>query len=243
MKNIVILGATSGIAEQAARLYAADACRLLLVARNASHLEEIAADLRVRGADHVHCLVSDLADVEAMPRLAADIAAQMPSVDALWIAHGTLPDEAACQRDPSLTAQTLIVNGLSPVLLVSHLLNQSGLTLSKLVVLSSVAGDTGRPSIATYGSAKAMLSYYLTAMHRAGSTDRTAVYLIKPGVVKTRMTAHLQHGLLSAEAPAVAAKIRRIVETRGPGSYYVPSIWWLVMMVVRHMPAMVLRRL
>jgi decaprenylphospho-beta-D-erythro-pentofuranosid-2-ulose 2-reductase len=64
MKRILIIGATSAIAEHCARIWAARGDALHLVARNEQHVQVIASDLKVRGASEVTTYCTDLNDMD-----------------------------------------------------------------------------------------------------------------------------------------------------------------------------------
>ena len=90
MKNILIIGATSAIAEHCARIWAARGDALHLVARNEQHVQTIAADLEVRGASKVTTYCTDLNDMDKHEELLNSADDALSSVDIVLIAHGTL---------------------------------------------------------------------------------------------------------------------------------------------------------
>lgn len=101
--RIVIVGATSAIAEQCARLWAARTPReLVLVGRNLQKLEPIAADLKVRSpASSIRCLTVDFLDPAAIAALVQQLDAD-GGIDIALVAHGMLPEQLAMQQDLSL---------------------------------------------------------------------------------------------------------------------------------------------
>src|SRR5689334_8008654 len=117
MKRIVIVGATSHIAEHCARRWAQGGpVHLVLVGRNEKRLETIAQDLRVRGSQAtVETRVVDFESPAAIAGLVQHLESQ-GAIDIALIAHGSLPDQASCQADLVLAAEALSVNGVSPVL-------------------------------------------------------------------------------------------------------------------------------
>jgi len=246
LQRIVIVGATSSIAEHCARLWAAaDGVALTLVGRDAGRLERVAADLRVRnpGAE-VRVKHGDLLDARAIRGLADAIVAEgMP--DRVLIAHGALPDQLACQRDLEAAHDALQVNAMSPVLFAEAFASHMEPAGGVIAIIGSVAGDRGRRSNYVYGAAKGLVACYAQGLqHRlAGSGSRLRVVLVKPGPTATPMTAHLPpRGLAPVEAVA-----RRIVAatTSAPGRavVYAPGKWALIMMAVRHLPDAVFNRM
>src|SRR5579862_4659454 len=112
--KIVVIGATSAIAEQCCRLWlAAGPAELVLVARDRAKADRIAADLRVRSAaSAVSVQTCDFLDTAAIDSLAASLATPGP-VDIVLIAHGWLADQQACEQDLALARRSLEVNALS----------------------------------------------------------------------------------------------------------------------------------
>ena len=96
MRKILIVGATSAIAEATARRLAANGDRLYLVARNADRLHAVAMDLEVRGADRVATSVMDALEYERHAAMVEQAAAALDGLDTVLIAHGTLPDQGSC---------------------------------------------------------------------------------------------------------------------------------------------------
>ena len=241
MQRIVVIGATSGIAEHCCRLWAARADNdLTLVGRSASRLEIMAADLRVRrAATVVRTRVADLVDPRAIAACVAAIAAEGP-IDLVLIAHGSLPDQLASQADVVAAADVIALNGVSPMLFaeafVTTMLARGRGTVG---VIGSVAGDRGRKSNYVYGAAKGLVTRYAQGLqHRlAGSPVR--VVLIKPGPTDTPMTAALKaKGAKLADPAAVAAGIVAAIDAGKP-VVYLPGKWAVIMMVIRHLPRFV----
>ena len=237
-KTIVIVGATSAIAEQCARLWvAAGPTTLHLIARDLPKAERIAADLRVRNrATTVHCTTMDFVDPLAIDAAVQGIAAAR-SIDIALVAHGSLPDQAACEADLVADADALMINGVSPVLVAEALVRSMLATgRGRLALIGSVAGDRGRKSNYVYGAAKGLLERYAEGLqHRLAATD-IKVSLIKPGPTDTPMTAHLKAtGGKLADVTDVARAIVDGVESGKP-VIYAPAKWALIMLVIRTLP-------
>ena len=115
--RIVIIGASSAIAEHCARLWVRAAVELVLVGRDLVRVSRVAADLRVRSPHStVTVLEASFNDPGAIARLADALTADRP-VDVVLIAHGSLPVQNDCESDLSMACDALEVNGVSPVLL------------------------------------------------------------------------------------------------------------------------------
>ncbi|AVY67931.1 SDR family oxidoreductase [Xanthomonas translucens] len=240
MQRVLIIGATSAIAEATARRYAARGAAIHLLGRQAARLEAIAADLSVRGARSS----SGVLDVNdgAQHGAAFDAAwSALGGVDVVLIAHGTLPDQAACDASVELSLREFATNGTSTIALCAALAPRlaAGATLA---VISSVAGDRGRASNYLYGSAKAAVSAYLSGLGQRLRPAGINVLTIKPGFVDTPMTAAFKKGALWAKPDQIAQGIVRAVDRRRAVAY-LPGFWWAIMFIITSIPEFVFRRI
>jgi decaprenylphospho-beta-D-erythro-pentofuranosid-2-ulose 2-reductase len=242
--QIVIIGATSAIAEHCARLWVARGpVSLVLVGRDQARTDSVAADLRVRGAISVQTETLNFEDGRAIGALAARLGAAAP-IDCVLIAHGSLPDQSVCQEDLHACEEALSVNGVSPVLFAEAFAAQMERAgRGTLVVIGSVAGDRGRRSNYVYGAAKGLVTRYVQGLQHRFAGSPVKVVLVKPGPTDTPMTAHLkQQGGKLASVEEVATAIVAGA-TAGTAVVYAPKKWALIMMVIRHMPRFVFNKL
>jgi len=243
MANILVVGASSAMAEAACRIWASRGDALYLVARNAQKLQVIHDDLSVRGSASVMTQVVDLNDTDAHAALCRQAFEQMGSVDVVLIAHGTLGDQQASQASYDVAFQEIQTNALSTISLLTDIANRmESQGKGVIAVISSVAGDRGRQSNYVYGSAKAMVSTFLAGLRNRLFSKGVHVVTIKPGFVDTPMTAHLPKGPLWASAESVGAGIVRAVDKKR-NVVYLPWFWWGIMQVIRHIPEVVFKRL
>lgn len=240
MQKVLIVGATSAIAEATARRYAARGAQLFLTARNAGRLEAIAADLRTRGAAGVEGFVLDVNDLDRHQALLDATWATLGQVDVVLIAHGTLPRQAECDASRELALREFATNGTSAIAL-SHALAQRLTRGAVLAVISSVAGDRGRASNYLYGSAKAAVGAYLSGLGGRLRREGVHVLVIKPGFVDTPMTSEFRKGALWATPDKVAAGIVRAIDRRKPVAY-LPAFWWAIMQVIKAIPEPLFRK-
>ena len=113
----------------------------------------------------------------------------------------------------------------------------------KIAIIGSVAGDRGRKSNYVYGAAKGLVARYAEGMQHRFFGTGLQVSLIKPGPTATPMTAKLQeNGLKCASVESVALEIVRGVE-KGRAVIYAPKKWQLIMLIVRHIPAVIFNKL
>jgi decaprenylphospho-beta-D-erythro-pentofuranosid-2-ulose 2-reductase len=209
-KQIIIIGATSAIAEHCARLWVEEtAVNLIVVGRQLTKLESIAADLRVRSPESsIKCYQADFMDLAKIGTLVDDLFKKGPP-DIVLIAHGVLPHQQQCQKNLALSHEALAINGISPVLFAEEFTgHMEKINSGTLAIIGSVAGDRGRKSNYVYGAAKALVARYTEGLqHRLANTG-VKVILIKPGPTDTPMTAHLkQQGVCLAKVEYVAKQI------------------------------------
>ena len=243
-KNILIIGATSAIAQATLRLYAEAQDNLYLLGRNAEQLETIAADATVRGASEVHTAVLDVNQFETHASIIHQVFETFSTVDVALIAHGTLPDQTACEKDVHLTMTELSTNGISTISLLTLLANhfeqqQKGC----IAVITSVAGDRGRQSNYVYGAAKGMVSLFLQGLRNRLYPHQVQVLDIKPGFVDTPMTAEFKKGALWAKPEQIAQSIIKAVEKKKNSTLYTPFFWAGIMFIIRTVPEVIFKRL
>lgn len=243
MSNVLIIGATSAIAEATARRYAANGDNLFLLGRDVQRLEAIAADLRVRGAGHVGSAPLDVENLEQHPA-ALDAAWQaLGHIDVALIAHGSLPDQLHCERMVAQAVRAFSLNAtttLALLLLIAGRLEAQG--HGCLAVIGSVAGDRGRASNYVYGGAKAAIECFASGLRQRLHAKGVNVLLIKPGFVDTPMTHAFRKGLLWSSSERIADGIVRAVARRGSVAY-LPGFWRGIMLAVRHLPEALFKRI
>jgi decaprenylphospho-beta-D-erythro-pentofuranosid-2-ulose 2-reductase len=244
-KRIVIIGATSAIAEHCARLWVqSQSVDLTLVGRDTGRIERVAADLKVRSPQSdIHVVQAEFLDPRAIQATVDSIVA-LGEVDIVLIAHGSLPEQAECQDNLDECRDALEINGVSPVLyaeaFAKHMAKASQGTIA---LISSVAGDRGRKSNYVYGSAKGMVNRYAQGLQHRFAGTGVNVVLIKPGPTDTPMTAHLKgQGAKLASVKEVAAKIVAAVE-RKQTVVYAPFKWTLIMFVIRNLPSYIFNKI
>lgn len=243
MQKVVIIGATSAIAESTVRLYAARGAQLFLVARNVERLKDIADDLRVRGAQEVFQASLDVNDVQDHARLIEQVWTSLGHVDVLLVAHGTLPDQTQCEVSVDLALKEFATNGTSTIALLTAVApcfesQRKGV----IAVISSVAGDRGRQSNYLYGSAKAAVTAFTSGLRQRMAKVGVNVLTIKPGFVDTPMTRDFKKGALWAKPDDIARGIVRASD-RGRGVIYLPWFWLPIMLIIRHIPEFVFKRI
>ncbi len=243
MKRVLIMGATSAMAEAAARILVARGDALYLAGRNAARVKAIADDLGVRGGRPVGFEAADANDLARHAGLLDRAEAAMGGLDTVLVAHGTLPDQAACQASAERAVAEVQNNALSVIALLTAAANRfEARRAGTLAAISSVAGDRGRASNYVYGSAKAMVTAFLSGLRQRLSRAGVKVVTIKPGFVDTPMTAAFRKGFLWASPERAAAAIVRALD-RGTPVAYVPWFWRWIMAVIVGVPERIFARL
>jgi short-subunit dehydrogenase len=241
--RVLIVGATSAIAAETARAYAAYGARLFLTGRNAERLSAVAEDLRVRGATAVETAVLDVTDRRRGAEVMEAAWSAFGGLDVALLAHGVLPDQARCQSSADDAVAALDVNFASTVALLTPLANRFEATRAGcLAVIGSVAGDRGRQSNYVYGAGKGGVDRFLEGLRNRLFRSGVAVVTLKPGFVDTPMTAGVPHGPLFASARRAGRAIHRAIERRRDVAY-IPWFWRPIMAVVRALPEAVFKRL
>jgi decaprenylphospho-beta-D-erythro-pentofuranosid-2-ulose 2-reductase len=231
MTAVLILGATSAVAADVARVYAARSARLYLVGRNAEKLRALCDELgsAVVGSDAV-----DFARYDACGPCVERAAAALGAVDVALIAHGDLGDQLQAERVIALN----FTSAVALIVPLANLLEQQG--HGCLAVISSVAGERGRPRNYTYGAAKGAITTYLQGV-RSRLWPAVDVVTVKLGPVHTPMTVDHPKNRLFANSPAVARSIVAAIDGRRR-EVFVPWYWRPIMNVVVALPEALFQR-
>ena len=226
-----------------ARLLAQRGDRLFLLGRNPDELQRTARDLEIRGAEApvgtAHC---DLLEPEGF-RDALDQADRvLEGLETVVVTAGLFAGQGQLEEDPRLAARLLTADFTNTVLFCEEvrrrLLDCGGGTLC---VFSSVAGQRGRKPVILYGAAKAGLSCYLEGLDHKFRAAGLRTVCVKPGFVKTGMTAGLKPPPFAGEPEEVARRVLGAID-RGTPEVYVPGIWRYIMFIIRNLPRAVMRR-
>ncbi|HXX30195.1 MAG TPA: SDR family NAD(P)-dependent oxidoreductase [Myxococcaceae bacterium] len=242
-RRVLILGATSAIAQAVARVYAAQGARLALVARNRQFLDVVAADLRVRGATALWTETADLLDLARHAALVDQAEQALGGLDVALVAHGMLPEQAEAVADPRIAEACWRTNFVSAAALLEALARRmEEVGAGTLGVLSSVAGERGMARNYVYGASKAALTAYASGLGQRLAAKGVRVVTVKPGPVATPMTAGrvTRTGLL-ADVDDVGRRIHRGLEA-GWAVVYAPAYWRWVMAIIRLLPTWLFNR-
>ena len=239
--KVFIIGATSSIAYETAKLFATQGAHLYLAARDKEKLDVLEHDLLVRGAEQVDGMALDLCIHDHHQKLVDSAVRTLDGIDIVLIAHGTLGDQKRCEKSVTETFKELSTNCLSIISLLTILANyfekrQKGC----IAVISSVAGDRGRQSNYVYGTAKGAVSIFLQGLRNRLSGMGVQVITIKPGFVDTPMTANVRKNALFADPKDIGKQIFRAINTH-QDVVYAPYFWRPIMACLKLVPEKVFK--
>ena len=242
--NVLIVGATSTIAQAVARQLAVRGNNLVLAGRRIKELDRLARDLRLRHEIQVVVKRFDALETDrhgdffnACTNALAD------ELDGVIVAHGYLGSQHDAEQDFNEARTIIETNFTSCVSILEHAaayLETRG--AGYICVISSVAGDRGRQSNYIYGSAKAGLTAYLQGLRNRLFKNRIAVITVKPGFVNTKMTYGQQGTFLVAKPERVARDICRAIQKR-KDVVYTPWFWGGIMVIIKLIPETIFKRM
>lgn len=236
-KKIVVIGATSSLAQVLCRKLANEGAELILAGRNEESLKMQAVDITIRSGINAQIILLDLLqpglNVPAWVQACGD-------VDAVILAAGDMGVEDV--YDLANMATVTQANYLVPAQLLSEFAR--GMETRKqgmIVVISSVAGDRGRQSNYIYGSAKAALSTFAAGLRNRLNKSGVHVMTVKPGFIDTPLTYAMNSGL-TASREKVAEDIIRAMRKRR-NVLYTPWFWRYIMLIITHIPECIFKRM
>jgi short-subunit dehydrogenase len=242
-QRVLIIGGTSAIAAEAAKLFAEHGARLFVTGRDRAKLSAVCDDLRVRGASQVESAELDVTQLSAHRNVIESAVRLLGGLDVALIAHGTLPDQSLCEKEVSSAVAALEVNFTATVALLTPLANYfEAQRHGCIAVIGSVAGDRGRQSNYVYGAAKGGVDRFLQGLRNRLFRSGVAVVTLKPGFVDTPMTSAVRKNPLFSSAQRAGHGVYRAIQRR-QNVVYIPWFWSPIMALVRLLPEGIFKRL
>ena len=243
-QTILLLGGTSEIGLAIVGEYLAQApARVVLGVRpGADRTDAAVADLRARGAREMTVLDFDATDFAGHPTF-MDGAWAGGDVDVAIVAFGVLGEAEELWQDQARAVEAAQVNytgAVSVGVLLGERMRAQG--FGQVIALSSAAGLKVRRSNFVYGSTKAGLDGFYTNLGQALEPHGVRLLVVRPGQVRTRMSAHVEEAPLTIN-PGEVAKLAVDAARKGRSVVWTPPAFELVMMVLRHIPGPIFRRL
>lgn len=243
VKNILIIGATSLIAESYAQLCAKNGDNLFLVGRDLVKLNAIKKNLINRGAKRVEIFKLDLNDYKNINPMINHLKVKFNKIDVALIAHGTLTNQDIASNDLNYLVKEYRNNSESVIACLSLLalfFDHQG--YGTIAVIGSVAGDRGRLSNYSYAASKAAIETFCSGLRVKMFKRGVNLLLIKPGFVATPMTAKIMFPSFLVAKPEIVAKdiYQSIIKKKGV--IYTPWFWYFIMALIRKIPQFIFRK-
>ena len=242
MSHLLVLGAASDIAKAVAREYAANGFHLCLAAR-AEEREEVEADAedyRVRYQVEVTVLDFDALDYGSHQALYEKLDPK-PAGVACFV--GLLGDQQNSQTDFDHAQLIINTNYVGCASFLNVVANDFEARKNGFIIgVSSVAGDRGRMSNYTYGSAKAGFTAYLAGLRHRLSKVVVHVMTVKPGFVNTRMTEGMDLNPKLTAQPSEVAKDIIKAQQKGVNTLYTKWMWRYIMLIITNLPEFIFKR-
>ena len=241
MGHVLILGATSDMAQALAYRYAQEGYQLTLAARQIEPLTALVSDLQIRYQAKVAALAFEATDYASHATFYANLATP-PNV--VICVFGYLGEQAKAQEDFTEAEKIIATNYVGAVSILNIVANDFESRQSGCIIgISSVAGDRGRQSNYIYGSAKAGFTAYLSGLRNRLAKSQVQVLTVKPGFVRTRMTEKLKlPPFITATPTQVANQIYRAHQAKRDVLYTL-WMWQFIMLIIRHIPEFIFKRL
>jgi decaprenylphospho-beta-D-erythro-pentofuranosid-2-ulose 2-reductase len=243
VQSVLVLGGGSDIALATCRRLAPRARTIVLAARKPETLDAAVAELRRAGAQQVETVAFDATDYGSHDEFVRTTFDEYGDFDVVLVAFGVLGEQAQAERDGRTAREIVESNYLGAVSVgvpVARRLDEQG--HGTIVVLSSVAGERARRSNFVYGSSKSGLDAFFQGLGDAVAGSGVRVLIVRPGFVHSKMTAGMKAAPLATTPDKVAGAIVDGLQ-RGHEVVWVPAALRWVMVVLRHLPRPVFRRL
>lgn len=240
--TVLLVAGTSDIATAiASTLASTHPVRLVIAARPSNHRSAVVDELRGQGTA-VEVVDFDATDPARASRNLGALFSRT-RIDVVVIAQGQLPDQGRLETDPTAAVDICTVNYTSAVVVglqVADNLRDQGHGV--IVALSSVAAVRPRRDNYVYGSTKAGMDAFYTGLRDRLRGSGVRVLVVRPGFVRSRMTAGLTPAPFAVTSQDVANAVLKAVPD-GNGTVWVPAVLGPIMWLVQMLPGPVFRRL
>lgn len=244
-KHAVVVGASSGIGAAVAAELAKLGVSVALVARRKDELEGTAASIKGSASNGQKILtyVHDVTNYAEAPELLQRIASDLGGLELIIYSAGVMPEVAPKEYNFGKDKAMIDVNVLGAMAWLNEAaMRFQNLGYGSIVGISSIAGERGRRGVPAYYTSKAALSTYLESLRNRLSQYGVKVTTIKPGFVRTVMTAKQPNGLWIISPEEAAEQIVKAAR-RGAIVKYVPWKWRMVSFALHLLPSFIFRRL
>ncbi|WP_019931899.1 decaprenylphospho-beta-D-erythro-pentofuranosid-2-ulose 2-reductase [Nocardia sp. BMG111209] len=241
---ILLLGGTSeiGLAIVGEYLKKGPARVILAALPNDPLRADAVAQVEAAGAASVELVDFDALDTGSHPKV-IEAAWAESDVDVAIVAFGIDGDGEVFwqdQRKAVLMAEINYTAAVSVGVLLAEKMKAQG--YGRILAMSSVAGERVRRFNFVYGSTKAGLDGFYLGLGEALRSFGPRVLVIRPGQVRTKLSAHVKENALTVDKHDVAAEAVAAAE-KGREIIWVPGTFRWVMMILRHIPRPIFRKL
>ena len=241
MSCVLIIGAKSDIAKEVAREYAKNGYDLYLAGRNIDEMKDFENDIKIRSKADVKLKEFDITDFESHEQFYNSLE---PKPLGVIVVAGYMAEQKTCENDWSKTLNTINVNFTGAVSILNIIANDMEQNKNGFIVgVSSVAGDRGRKANYIYGSSKAAFSAYLSGLRNRLFESKVQVLTVKPGFVATKMTDGLDLPEKLTAQPEDVAKDIFVAQQKGKDILYTKGIWRFIMLIIKHIPEFIFKKL
>jgi len=243
-QTILLLGGTSEIGLAICERYLQNAhARIVLACMPEDPgRDDAVAQMKAAGARSVELIDFDALNTDSHPKVIEQAFAN-GDVDVAIVAFGVLGDAEELWQNQRKAVQAAEINYTAAVS-VGVLLGEKmrGQGFGQIIAMSTVAGERVRRSNFVYGSTKAGLDGFYLGLSEALREFGVRVLVIRPGQVRTRMSAHVKEAPLTVDKEYVA-NLAVTASAKGKELVWAPAAFRYVMMVLRHIPRSIFRRL
>jgi decaprenylphospho-beta-D-erythro-pentofuranosid-2-ulose 2-reductase len=243
-QTILLLGGTSEIGLAICERYLQNAhARILLAAMPDDPGRDAAvAQMKNAGAKSVELIDFEATNTDSHPAV-IDAAFAGGDVDVAIVAFGLLGDAEELWQNQRKAVQIAEINYTAAVsvgVLLGEKMRAQG--FGQIIAMSTVAGERVRRSNFVYGSTKAGLDGFYLGLGEALRPSGVRVLVIRPGQVRTRMSAHVKEAPLTVDKEYVA-NLAVTASAKGKELVWAPGAFRYVMIVLRHIPRAIFRKL
>ncbi len=243
-RRAIIIGSTKGLGAAMARRLAREGYSLALAGRNAALLEKTCAEINLaNGEVRARAYIHDVREYDRVPELLKQMLTDLGGLDLFIYNSGVLLPTTPVTYEANLDRETLEVNALGAIAWFNAVAPVfQALRSGQIVGISSVAGDRGRVGNPAYNASKAALSTYLEALRNRLTRHGVHVLTVKPGFMETDMLKSSPRTFWVISPDQAADDIWNAIRTRKQ-TIYTPHRWGWVMLIIRHIPSVIFRRL
>ncbi|AVL99290.1 decaprenylphospho-beta-D-erythro-pentofuranosid-2-ulose 2-reductase [Gordonia iterans] len=243
-KSVLVLGGSSeiGLAITAEFLSRGPMRVVLATVPNDPAADAAVEQMRAAGASTVERIDFDALDTDSHPAV-LDAAFAGGDIDVAIVAFGIQGDDEEAWQNQKLAVLEADINYTAAVsvgVLLGERMRAQG--HGQIVAMSSVAGERVRRSNFVYGSTKAGLDGFYLGLGEAVRPHGVRVLVVRPGQVRTRLSAHVAEAPLTVNKEDVAQRVIAAVD-KGKDVIWVPGPFRFIMMVLRHIPRPIFRKL